>query len=140
MLEWAESGGAQLGRGVREGLAHYAAGRLLEAARAWQRALDDDSRDGDALTLLGMVARRAGQHAAAIRLTELAVRLRPESAGFQMALAQAHLAAKEPDAAEACCRKALELDPQSVAAWCGLGDVEAARGNEEKARQAGRSL
>jgi tetratricopeptide (TPR) repeat protein len=121
---------------VQDGLRHHAAGRLLEASLCYQQALEQDAADADALVLLGLIARQSGKPAAAIRLTALAVRLRPTNAGFQLSLAQAHLAAGNIEIAESCCRRLLELQPEFLAAWCCLGDVEHARGPLEQARLA----
>lgn len=121
---------------VREGLVHQGAGRLLQAAQCYQRALQENARDADALLLLGVLARQTGRPDTAVRLTALALELRPGAAGFHLALAQAFLAARDYGQAEACCRRALELQPGFGAAWCCLGDVEAARGRSGEARAA----
>jgi tetratricopeptide (TPR) repeat protein len=125
-----------LASAVRNGLRHHAAGRLLEASRFYQQALEQDSADADALVLLGLLARQTGKPEAAIRLTALAVRLRPGNAGFQLSLAQAHWAAGDSETAESCCRRLLERQPKFASAWCCLGELENARGQPEKARLA----
>jgi tetratricopeptide (TPR) repeat protein len=127
---------APLASAVRNGLRHHAAGRLLEASRCYQRALQEDSADADALVLLGLLARQTGKYEAAIRLTALAVEMRPGNAGFLVSLAQAHLAAGDFEGAESCCRRSLKLQPGFAAAWCCLGEVEAARERPEQARLA----
>ncbi len=119
---------------VREGLEHHRAGRLLEAAQCYQRAQGENPADADALALLGILARQSGRFEDAIRLTALAVELRPEQPGFRLSLARAHLLARNADAAEECCWRVLEKHPNAAAAWCCLGEVEAARGNEKNAR------
>lgn len=127
---------AALAPAVREGLRHHAAGRLVEAGRNYQKAYQDNPTDADALVLLGLIARQTGKAEAAVRLTALAVELRPGNAGFEVSVAQAHLAGAHIDDAEAWCRKSLELKPAFGAAWRCLGDIEAARGNLESARVA----
>ncbi|MGC2621106.1 MAG: tetratricopeptide repeat protein, partial [Acidobacteriaceae bacterium] len=125
----------QLSPEVRAGLAHHRAGRLLEAAQEYQRALCEDGPDADALLLLGMLARIKGNHEASVRLTVEAVRLRPLSASFHLSLGQAHLANGNGKAAISACRRALALDPGLAAAWCCLGEAEAAHGESEQAQQ-----
>jgi len=126
--------GGRLSAAVREGLEHHRAGRLREAAQCYQRAHGENPADADALALLGILARRSGQLEDAIRLTALAVELRPEHAGFRLSLAQAYLLTRKTDAAEDCCWQVLEKHPDAAAAWCCLGEVELARGNEMNAR------
>lgn len=125
-----------LSAAVRGGLACHAAGRLLRAAQFYQQALRDDPRDADALVLLGLVARQSRRYEEAIRLTEAAVELRPGHTGFRLSLAQACLAAGKTSAAENWCREVVESHPELTAAWCCLGDVEAALGYEESAKAA----
>lgn len=119
---------------LQRGLAHQAAGRILDAAQCYQRAHHQDPEDTDALLLLGILARQAKQHEAAIRLTALAVTRRPGDAVFHLNLALAYFSAGDLNAAEQCCRRALDLHPSNSASWCCLGDVEAARGHEHEAR------
>lgn len=126
--------GHRLSPSVGQGLEHHRAGRLLEAAQCYQQAQRENPGDGDALALLGIVARQSGRFEDAIRLTVLALELRPEHAGLRLSLAQAYLLARNTDAAEACCWRVLEKHPEAAAAWCCLGEVEAARGNETNAR------
>lgn len=119
---------------VRQGLEHHRAGRLLEAAQCYQRAHGENPADADALALLGVLARQSGRVEDAIRLTILALEHRPRHAGFRLSLAQAYLLARDTDAAEDCCWQVLEKHPDAAAAWCCLGEAEAARGNETNAR------
>jgi len=130
------NGTERLSTGVLAGLTHHRAGRLVEAAQAYQQALRESGTDADALLLLGLLARLTGRRQAAIRLTALAVELRPKSAGFHLSLAQAYLADGNGVAAAESCRKALELNPRLAAGWCCLGEAEAVRGAYEAAQWA----
>jgi tetratricopeptide (TPR) repeat protein len=130
------NGTERLSTGVLAGLTHHRAGRLVEAAQAYQQALRESGTDADALLLLGLLARLTGRRQAAIRLTALAVELRPKSAGLHLSLAQAYLADGNGVAAAESCRKALELNPRLAAGWCCLGETEAARGAYEAAQWA----
>ncbi|HSY02845.1 MAG TPA: tetratricopeptide repeat protein [Acidobacteriaceae bacterium] len=130
------NGTERLSTGVLAGLTHHRAGRLVEAAQAYQQALRESGTDADALLLLGLLARLTGRRQAAIRLTALAVELRPLSAGFHLSLGQAYLADGNGVAAAESCRRAVELNPRLAAAWCCLGDAEAARGAYEAAQNA----
>jgi len=125
-----------LSAAVREGFAHHCAGRLLRAASAYQQAHRENSKDADALFLLGILARQTGRNDAAAGLLREAVKLRPGRAGMRAALAQAHLALGDVVSAEMECRSALEIDPRLAAAWCCRGDLAAARGEDEEARSA----
>ena len=89
---------ASLALGVREGLPHHAAGRLLEASRCYQKAFQQYADDADALALMGLIARQSGQWQAAIQLAARAVELRPGNAGFAVSLAEAYLSAVDPAA------------------------------------------
>ena len=130
------NGTERLSTGVLAGLTHHRAGRLVEAAQAYQQALRESGTDADALLLLGLLARLTGRRQAAIRLMALAVELRPLSAGFHLSLGQAYLADGNGVAAAESCRKALELNPRLAAGWCCLGEAEAARGAYEAAQWA----
>ena len=121
---------------LRRGLAHHAAGRLLMAAQSYQHAYRQDPASAESLLLLGIVARQSGQTEAAIRLTTLAAERRPERVRFRLQVALAYLAAGDKEAARVWCQNVLKLDPADNAAWCCLGDIEAACGHDDKARAA----
>ena len=121
---------------VRRGLDRHRAGRLAEAAQWYQRAHEEDPGDADAVALLSVLARRAGQPEAAVRLAMLAAEQRPEAIGLQLNLAEAHLRAGRTEACAACCRRLLREHPECGAAWRRLGEAEAARGNEDEAQRA----
>jgi tetratricopeptide (TPR) repeat protein len=127
---------AQWSLALREGLALHRAGRLQEAAKSYQQAHREDSRDADALLLLGILARQTGRNEAAVGLIAAAVELRPDNAGFHAALAQAQAAHGNRAAAELSCRRALELDPNLALAWRCLGSLAAERDDAEQARSA----
>ncbi|MBT9331700.1 tetratricopeptide repeat protein [Paracidobacterium acidisoli] len=121
---------------LREGLLHQADGRLPEAAECYRRAWIENREDADALLLLGILARQAGQPAASVRLTALAAERRPQAAHMHLNLALAHLAAGDMERAAVCCRGSLALDADNDRAWRVMGEIEAKRGHEEAAQAA----
>jgi tetratricopeptide (TPR) repeat protein len=117
---------------LQEGLRHHAGGRLAEAARCYQRAYDADPEDADALLLLGIVARQGGNHAAAVQLTALAAKRRPDAAHIYFNLALALFGSKELETAREACRHALQLDEGHGKSWALLGEIEL-QGGDAKA-------
>jgi tetratricopeptide (TPR) repeat protein len=121
---------------LRAGLVRHSRGRLLEAAECYRQACAADPDHAEALLLLGILARQAGQFRAAIGLIARAAERQPQAGYIHLNLALAHLAADDKDAAANCCRRALSLAPHSPRAWCCLGEIEASRGREQEARAA----
>ncbi len=58
---------------LTEGVGHHKAGRLKEAEAVYRRILEADPENADALHLLGVVARQAGRHDAAVDLIQRAI-------------------------------------------------------------------
>jgi tetratricopeptide (TPR) repeat protein len=78
-------------------VAYESAGRPVEAASAYRRAVDVDPRDGDARLRLALALRRAGDLAGARREGAAALALRPNDP-FAAALAapQSHSSGEQP--------------------------------------------
>ena len=108
----------------------------LMAIESYQRALEIDPdqpnvRNNLAMLLLGEPG-GAGQ---AYVLAQQAVEARPNDANFRDTLAQAALAAKKPDAAEAAARKAIELDPGNLTWRNRLAEVLERVGKDDEAAE-----
>ncbi|WP_372623908.1 methyltransferase [Falsiroseomonas sp.] len=118
---------------LREGAARHARGDLDGAARLYRRVLAQRPRDGNALNLLGVVARRQGDLPRALELAAQAVAVRPDSpiflANHGAALAEA---GRLPEAAKVL-RAALERRPDDPVALRNLGQVLATAGNPRAA-------
>lgn len=107
---------------------HHRAGRLDVAGAVYRRILEVDARNIDALHLLGLVERAAGNAAAAVDLIGRAI---AAGAGFAEIFGNygnALLAAGETDRAAAAHRRALALAPGSAAACRNLGGLLRGRG------------
>jgi predicted TPR repeat methyltransferase len=118
---------------LREGAARHARGDLDGAARLYRKVLAQQPRDGNALNLLGVVARQRGETARALELSAQAVALRPDSAIFLAnhgaALAEAgHLAE-----AVGALRAALARRPDDVVALRNLGQALSSAGEPKAA-------
>ena len=72
---------AALNSAFQEAVAHHRAGRLAEAERLY-RGILAVRVEPHSLSLLGLIARSAGQHEAALALIDQAIALKPEVAEF----------------------------------------------------------
>ena len=108
-------------------------GRMLEAARAYQRALESDPADAQALIGMSVLALASGQAEHASRLATVAVGANGRNAAGWIVLGHAHqVRGKFADAENAFC-KALELDGANALARLGLGEVRLATGRHSEA-------
>jgi tetratricopeptide (TPR) repeat protein len=143
MLEPQPTSAERVSSAVREGLAHHRAGRLTEAAEAYQQALRADAKDADALVLLGLLARKAGRAEDAVRLTALAAKLRPDHAGIGVVLARAERSLghwlcgqQRFQEAIAAYRAGLRITPHDATLHYALGAALAAGGRRREAKAA----
>jgi tetratricopeptide (TPR) repeat protein len=127
-------------------------GRLDEAAGVLRAALALDEADAETLTMLGEVVRAQGQFDEARRYFERALQARPSYRVARLDLGRELLAASDAAAALAELLRVIEEDAAdptrpavTVAAMVlaavaldRLGDIDAARGQLEEARQAAR--
>ncbi len=102
-------------------LAHHEAGRFADAARDYQRLLEQRPGDPDALHLFGLLHRQCGYPQRALELIGAAIALRPRVAAFHANLAEAHRALGQFGSAAECCREALRLQPDDPDAANNLG-------------------
>src|SRR6266513_1660112 len=67
---------------IQVGLEHHQAGRLAEAERIYQRVLEVDPNNPDALHLLGVIAHQVGKNEISCQLIEKAIRYNPSNPYF----------------------------------------------------------
>ena len=89
----------------------------------------------EALDALVKLHQREGQHTAALTLAERAASARPAHAGFQALRGQALLGVpSRSEEARTSLERALELDPENVAALVGVARIEMQAGELDRAR------
>jgi tetratricopeptide (TPR) repeat protein len=108
-------------RRLSRGLEHHRAGRLDDAEKLYQFAVELRPGDADALHYLGVVAHQRGDHDKAVALIAQAVQARPLAAQMYCNLGDAQRAAGRAAEAEASCRRALALRPDYPEALLNLG-------------------
>ena len=97
-------------------------GRPAEAADCYRQVLEAQPREWFCLNRLGYCERILGRPAEGAKLLERAMALRPLAATANE-LALAHLNLDRKPEAIAMFRRAVELDPTFLAAWCNLAKV-----------------
>ena len=100
---------------------HHRAGRLAEAAALYDRVLDADPGNAQALHLRGLAAVQSGDAAGGAERIGRAAALEPRNAVFRANLGAALRVAGREAEAEAALRAALALDPGQVDAASNLG-------------------
>jgi predicted TPR repeat methyltransferase len=118
---------------LQQAVAHHQAGRLEEARAIYESILRFDSRNPNALNLLGMVHHRQGRHEPAADMIRRAIAAAPNVAGFHNNLGNIRLAQRQNEQAEACYRKAMHVEPNYVEAINNLGVALMAQGKVEEA-------
>ncbi|WP_084536795.1 tetratricopeptide repeat protein [Azospirillum halopraeferens] len=121
---------------LAEAVAHHRAGRLQDAARAYDAVLALQPRHADALHLLGVLAIQAGQPATAVELIGRAIAQAGDIADYHDNLGSALAAAGRPADAVAAHRRALALRPDSAPARFNLGNALHAAGRPDRAAAA----
>lgn len=109
-------------RAMREAVGHHQAGRVAEAERIYRAVLQQDSRDADALQLLGLLHHQCGKHAEAVDLIKRAIQIRPDGV-FYVNLSQAQRSMGLVRDALDSCRRAVQLSPKQAEAWNNLGSL-----------------
>lgn len=97
------------------GVIHYAAKRLEEARAAFERALEDDPSNPRPARALAELMRREGNVDQAVELLEKTISLQPDAKAL-LALGEMRYQQGQAQRAFEDMRRALELDPQLVAA------------------------
>jgi len=104
------------------------------ARAAFERALQLDPSQLDALRALGALDVRAGNQAAARDRVERRLKAEPKNAGLRLIAAQTYLAVRDLPSAERALRDAIELDSANIAAYGLLGQIYASQRKLNEAR------
>ena len=110
-------------------------GRLTEVALSYQRMLDENPRQPEALVGISLVALASNQPEAAVKMAMEAVTAAPRMDTAWVALGQALKAAGRVEDAERSYGEAIRLDGMSALARVGLGELRLATGRPEEAAQ-----
>ena len=106
---------------IEDAVAAHRAGRLNEAAKAYQSLVEENPRHFDALHLLGVVRTAQGQSKDAVQLIKRALKLNPRSVDGHYNLGVALDAAEQQQSAITAYRQAIALNPQLAVAHNNLG-------------------
>lgn len=125
---------------IQSGMAHHRAGRLQEATAIYRKVLTLDSRNPDALHLLGVIAQQVGDPQQAVEYIRLAIdccnqavpRI-PSNPVAHNNLGEAYRALGRMSEAVACYEQALLLSPDYAEAHYHLGLVLEDQGKAEEA-------
>src|SRR6202008_223248 len=116
-----------------------AAGRLEEAARAYEELIQREPKSADALAALGRLRLRSGDAPAAEALLRRALKLSPAEAPLHAALGDALHRRREFAPAEAAYRLAIELDPVYLIARLGPSELLRESGGPDEAEAVARA-
>ena len=108
-------------------------GRLTEVALGYQRMLDENPRQPEALVGISLVALASRQPEAAVKMATAAVAAAPEMVSAWVALGQALKAAGRSEESERAYLHAIRLDGMNALARMGLGELKIATGRLEEA-------
>jgi predicted TPR repeat methyltransferase len=118
---------------LRQGLARHQAGDAAEAGRLYRRVLALRPADGNALNLLGQLARAQGDLKAALELTGRAVALNPGAPVFLAAHGATLAEAGQLDEAVDALRAAVAARPADAVSLRNLGQALSALGRAGEA-------
>ena len=104
-------------------LDHHLAGRLAEAQHLYNRILDVEPDQPDALHFLGVLAGQVGEPALGLQLIARAIAERPEAADMHANIGNIRRSAGHPAAAVADYRRAIALQPDFAEAWTDMANV-----------------
>jgi predicted O-linked N-acetylglucosamine transferase (SPINDLY family) len=107
-------------RAMQEAVGHHQAGRFADAEKIYRMVLQHDSRNAEAMQLLGLVEHQNGRHQAAVDLIRKAITIRPRPEFF-VNLAQAERALGHVNEALDACQRAVQMAPNIPEAWNNLG-------------------
>ena len=99
------------------------AGRIEEAADCYRRVAAAQRQDVNAWNRLGHCARLLGRTAESLEALQQSLRLRADAAATHNELALALLQDGQREAAAASFRRAVELEPDFIAAWANLAKL-----------------
>jgi len=108
-------------------------GRLTEVALAYQRTLDENPRQPQALVGMSLVALASHQSEAAVTMATAAVSVAPRMGTAWVTLGQALKAASRSEEAERAYDEAIRLDGMDPLARMGLGELKISTDRAEEA-------
>ena len=108
---------------LQTAVVHHQAGRLEAAERIYREVLAANSREPDALHLLGVVYHQKGRHAEAVDLIRRAIRQNRTAPAFHNNLGDVYRALDRLPDAVACFKRALRLKPDFAEAHNNLGNA-----------------
>ncbi len=114
---------------IEEATTCHKQGRLAEAEALYREVLAGDSRQFDALHMLGVIAHQTGKHEDAVQLITRALQRNPADAAAHCNLGTAYRALNRLDEAAGSYRKAIELKPDYPLARRNLSQIHMSRGN-----------
>jgi tetratricopeptide (TPR) repeat protein len=115
---------AQKGVQHELGLAYYRTGKLVEARKAFEQAMAEDTADRESVQMEGLVLYRLGQPGAAIPYLERVLQWMPNAnADAKYVLGLCYLNAQRYDDARASFAAEFGLDPNSGGAYLLLGSM-----------------
>jgi tetratricopeptide (TPR) repeat protein len=124
---------AELAEIQASGLAHHQAGRLPQAEACYRKILAAEPDNVNALNLLGVLARQAGEPSVAVDLIGKAIALNGSVAELHSNRGNALMDLGRTAEAEASYRRAVALKPDYAAAHNNLGNILQGRGEHQQA-------
>lgn len=116
---------ASIAEQLEAALLHHRAGRLREAADAYNAILQQNAGNAEAWHLLGVVAGQSGHLSKAIELVSQAIALQPHAEYYDH-LGCFHRAQRNLKAAATAFEQAVKLQPTFAEAWNNLAEVHLA--------------
>jgi protein O-GlcNAc transferase len=114
-------------------IALHQAGDLANAAKRYERILDDHPRDFEALRLLGIIKLQQGAVGEAELLISKSIEYNSRSAEAHYFLGRIFLQRKLADKAALCLKNCIDIDPRHEAALVMLGCMAGEAGRQEDA-------
>jgi protein O-GlcNAc transferase len=118
---------------LRSALQKHQQGDLAGASSLYLRVLQFDPNNAEALGLMSMIAKDAGDNDTAIDLASKAINLKPNRVELYINLANPLIASKRFDEAIATLEKAMKVDRRSVDVLSTLGDAYQEKKEYDKA-------
>ncbi|MBI3839169.1 MAG: tetratricopeptide repeat protein [Planctomycetia bacterium] len=119
---------------LQAGLNFHASGNLQQAEQSYRQVLEADSRNADAMHLLGLIALQVENHPMAIEYLTAAIRVDGGQAVFHAHLGEAYRKLGQLDQAIACYRQALRIKPDDPQSYNNLGTLLHAQAKQAEAQ------
>jgi len=108
---------------LQNAIALHQQGQLGQAESIYRQLLEIDPRNADALHLLGVIARKSGNHQGAVDLIALAIDINPNVAIYHSNRGNALQDLKQFEVAVASYENAIALKPDYAEAYCNRGNA-----------------